>query len=210
MKKIFLIIALALWRIAGLAQVSELPEIEMISMADPEYEWMQYDEKEGKALLKKDGIELESKKDGSYAATYCELSMNMNETDFVVSFNMKPESVDDNKAFGIVYDVENDMTYKAVVLTKKGYQILSVKDGKVSVLRKGMYKAKSKDFNLSMLMQKRKLTFFINGLPLATIKNAEIKNPQFGFVTSNKGKLLCKSFGYKLFYRETDEETDGI
>ncbi len=210
MNKVFLTVALALWCGSCFAQTLELPEVELISMSDPEYEWMQYDEKEGKALLKKDGIELESKKDNGYAATYCEFSMNPVDTDFVVTFNMKPGSVDNDKAFGIVYDVENDITYKAVVLTKKGFQILSVEDGKASVLRKGIYKVKSKDFNLTMLMKRKKLTFYINGLPLATIKNAEIKNPQFGFVTSNKGKLLCKSFGYKVWYRESEEDTEGL
>lgn len=212
MKKIFFML-MAVWGLTCGAQgvTDELPEVEMVSMADPEYEWMQYDEKDSKAMLKKQGLELESKKDDSLCATYCEMPFNTEDNDFVVIFDMKPESVDDKKPFGIIYDVENDVTYKAMVLTKKGYQVLSVADGKVSVLRKGMYKAKSKDFSLAMYMKKGKLTFFVNGLPMCTMKNAVIKNPQFGFVVGNKGKMECKQFGYKVLERDTtSEETDEV
>lgn len=192
-----------------IALADESVEIEFISMTDPEYEWMQYEEKNGKAILKKDCIELESKKDNFHSVTYCEFPMNTENNDFVISFNMKPDALDDNKPFGVVYDVENDKTFKAIILMKKAYQIIELNDGKISVLRKGLYKAKSKDFNITMQMKYKKLTFYVNGLPMTTIKNAVVKNPIFGFLTMNKGKLTCKSFGYKVTNRVTDEEGDA-
>lgn len=191
------------------SSVGDGEELEFISMTDPEFEWMQYDEKNSKAILKKDCIELESKKNDVNAVTYCEFPINTEANDFVVSFNMKPDALDDDKPFGIVYDVENDNTYKAIILKKKAYQIISVNDGNISVLRKGLFKAKSKEFNITMQMKYKKLTFYVNGLPMTTIKNSVVKNPIFGFLTMNKGKLTCKSFAYKVINRVTEDEGDA-
>ncbi len=176
--------------------------IEMISCSDPEYDWQQFEKKTGKALVTKKGLELESKKDDIYTLTFCELPVDVTEDNFVVRFDMSPAGFSDEKPFGIIFDYENATKYRMIVFLKKSYQFVTVDDGKMSVVKEGLYKLKGKNKSVTVdLKQYRgKLFCAINGLEMMKTKTPELKNPMFGFIVGPKSKMICNSIGY---YRES-------
>lgn len=219
MKKIILFAAVIILAVNGFAQSLEddraqsekfndynvIQEIELISCADPEYDWSQYDEKTGKALVTKKGLELESKANGFYCMSFCELPIAMQFDNFAVRFIMTPKEISDAKPFGIVYDVENEANYRMLLVMKKSFQVITVTDGKSAIVKKGVYKAnnKSKQTEIDLVRQNDKLYFFINGLELLKLSSPKMENPTFGFVVAPKTKLSCNAIGYK---KDTPQE----
>lgn len=185
----------------------DVRELEFTPVSDPELDWSQYEEKQIKAVLGKKGLELESKEDGMACISVCELPINMQSEDFVVALKMTPESVDDKKPFGIVYDYKNDANYKMLLILKKGFQLIECEKGECSVIKKGMYKGKDKEFILSITRNKNKLYFGINGINLTSQLNSNLEYPVFGFVIASKGKLIGKSLAFKkISPKETEED----
>ena len=182
-------------------------ELEFTPAADPELDWSQFDEKQIKAILGKKGLVLESKVEEMPCLSVCELPINMKTDDFIVALKMLPESVDDDKPFGIVYDYRNDANYKMLLILKKSFQLVECDKGETSVVKKGMYKGKDKEFTLSLTRNKNKLYFGINGIDLTSQLNSNLEYPSFGFVIASKGKLTGKSLAYKrISPKEVEEE----
>lgn len=185
----------------------DVRELEYIPVSDPELDWSQFDEKQIKAILGNKGLELESKVEGMSCFSVCELPINMQSEDFVVALKMLPESVDDKKPFGIVYDYKNDANYKMLLILKRGFQLIECEKGELSVIKKGMYKGKGKEFTLSIARNKNKLYFGINGINLTSQLNSNLEYPVFGFVIASKGKLVGKSLAFKKTSpKETEED----
>jgi len=185
----------------------DVSEMEYIPVSDPDFDWSQFEEKTIKAIIGKKGLELESRVNDVPCLSVCELPINVKSDDFIVSLKMIPQSVDDSKPFGIVYDYKNDANYKMLVIKKKGFQLIETEKGVPSIVKKGLYKGKGKEFTISITRNKNKLFFGINGINLTSQLNAQLENPVFGFVITSKGKLVGKSIAYKKFQsRETEEE----
>lgn len=192
-----------------LATIDAIENIELISCSDPEWDWSQYDEKVGKALVTKKGLELESKKD-EYCLTYCELPIGMADDNFAVRFLMSPSEISDDKPFGIVYDVENESNYRMLLVMKKSFQVLTVKSGEIAVAKKGVYKSKSKSkqTEIDLVREKGKIYFFINGLELLKMNSPKMGNPIFGFVVAPKSKMICESFGFRKYTPQDGNEEE--
>ncbi|MBD5255391.1 MAG: hypothetical protein HDS53_04885 [Barnesiella sp.] len=175
---------------------------------DPEFDWQQYNDKTGKALVSKNFLELESKKDDLYCMSFCELPIDMRSDDFSVKLMMTPVKFSDNNPIGIVYDVESESNYRMLLLMKKSFQLVNVSDGKMSIVKKGLYKMpdKSKLILLDITRQKGKLIFSINGLEMIRTSSPEMKNPNFGFAVGPKAKLLGFGIGYEKVSPDLDEE----
>lgn len=190
--------------------VDDFEGIELTTCADPTFDWQQYDEKTGKALVTGKGLELESKKDGVYCMSFCELPISVKDDNFVVRFVMTPNEISDDKPFGVVYDVENEDNYRMLLIMKKSFQMLSVKDSKYSVVKKGIYKLKhkSKKLEIEMMRLKDHLYFYVDGLEILKSKCPEMENPNFGFVVSPKVKIVCNGIGFIKETPEDEEETD--
>jgi len=184
----------------------DVAELEYIPASDPELDWSQFEEKQTKAVLGKKGLELESKSNDVACASVCELPINMASDDFIVALKMVPESVDDKKPFGIVYDYKNDANYKMLLVLKKGFQIIECEKGDCFVVKKGLYKGKGKEFTISITRNKNKLHFGINGINLTAQLNSKLEYPVFGFVIASKGKLVGKSLAYKKISPKDKEE----
>lgn len=190
--------------------VDDFEVIELTGCNDPTYDWQQYDEKTGKALVTKKGLELESKKDDVYSMTFCELPISVKDDNYVVRFEMTPNEISDDKPFGVVYDVEDENNYRMLLIMKKSFRLMSVKDGKISVVKKGLYKLKdkSKKLDVNMLKLKDHLYFFVDGLEIYKSKCPEMENPNFGFVVSPKVKMVCNNIGFIKETPDDEEETD--
>lgn len=177
---------------------------------DPEFDWQQYDEKTGKALVTKNGLELESKKDDVYCMSFCELPIDMRGDDFSVKYLILPDKISDDKPFGVVYDVESDSNYRMLLIMKKSFQLINVSDGKMSVVKKGIYKTPNKFgvIFLEMSRKKDKLRFYINGLEMLKIKSPEMSNPNFGFIVAPKTRICGLAIGFDKSAPDLDEEGD--
>lgn len=190
--------------------IDDFEGIELTTCSDPTLDWQQYDEKTGRALVTNKGLELESKKDGLYCISFCELPISVKNDNFVVRFEMTPNEISDDKPFGVVYDVENEDNYRMLLIMKKSFQLLSIKDSKYSVVKKGLYKLKhkSKKLDIEMLRVKGHLYFYVDGLEIYKSKAPEMENPNFGFVVSPKAKMLCNGIGFIKESIDYEEETD--
>lgn len=110
----------------------------IIDMNDAEYQWDEFKEKKGKALIKNDCIELEAKKE--IVSTCTDLPLDMEKDIFNVRLYMIPDKLDNKGHIGFVFDKEDSDNYKMFTLTKKGCELSYVKDGKISSKYRGMYK----------------------------------------------------------------------
>lgn len=186
----------------------KLKEGTPVSVSDPQLEWSQYDEKEARAILTSKGLEIESKKDGRFAYSICELPMNMDVDDFRVDFVMTPSNIDDKHLFGFVFDFENENNFSAVLLGKKNFQIVRFEKGEGSVVHKGMYKLNSKK-NIPLALERRgdKIAVAVNDLPLTFRKYKKIENPVFGFIIMDKGKLTGNTIAWTINRKGDSEES---
>lgn len=184
-----------------------LEKIELTPCIDPEYDWQQYDEKNGKAKMEKKFLLLESKKDDAFCGTFCELPIAMKHDDFIVRLQMAAK-ISDDKGVGIIFDVEDDANYRMLLLMKKSYQLINIKDGKQLVAKKGVFKIKTNEIvDLAISRYKEKLHFLLNGQEFFVTKSPEMENPTFGFVAPPKTKIACMGIGYwKENPADTEEE----
>lgn len=186
----------------------KLKEGTPVSVSDPQLEWSQYEEKDGKAILTGKGLLLECKKDGFAAFSVCELPLNLDVDDFRVDFTLTPESIDDNHPYGVIFDFGNNKNYNAVVFGKKNYQILNVEKGETSVVYKGMYKLKNKK-NIVVSLERvgDRIEVAVESLPLTARKLRKMENPSFGFIVMNKGKLTGHSIAWTIDRNESSDES---
>jgi len=214
MKKLSSILLVFLFVVCGRVSAQETADIskydvadlEFRSVCDTEYEWSQFDEKKSKAIIEKERLTIESKDDGQISYSVCEVPVNMRSDDFLVALKMSPESIDDKKPFGLIYDFKNDANFKAIVFLKKSFQIIECTDNEKYVVKKGLYKGKGKDFIISIMRKNNKLTFTLNDMYLTSQSNSELNYPVFGFVILNKGKLYGKEIALKKVHAKDSEE----
>ncbi len=196
-------------RPAKLNDIKTIESVELIDCSDPEFDWSQFDEKYGKALVTKKGFELESRKNDMYCITYFEAEkLNLESDDFIIRFIMTPKKISNDKPFGIIYDVENEKNYKALLLFEKNFQRIKVYDGQFAIEKKDIYKrlSKQKSIEVDLVMERGKLHCIINKLELDIIKNKKLTNPQFGFIVGPNCEMLCEKIGFKKFTRPEEDE----
>lgn len=204
----------------------------VVDMYNTEFQWDEFKEKTGKAIVRGNYIELEAKKGA--VSTCTELPINMEKDIFTVRLYMEADQLDNEGYVGFVFDKDDADNYKMFTLTKKSYEVSYVKDGKTTPKHKGMYKFfpykpdLDKDENISrfsngnapaiqlpgskkilVLKISRRgnaLSFNINGIDLYNIKNIGLNSPVFGYVASEGHRLR----GYGLiFSRMQLTETDN-
>lgn len=184
----------------------------VFSCTDPELDWQQYDEKTGKALVTKKGLELESKKEDYYCLTFAELPINVEDDNFTVGFQMIPGDISDDKPFGIVFNYGDESDYYMLLILKNSLKVMNVKDGKMSVVKKGIYKRKNKSKMMTVTMTRdyNKLAFAIDGLEMMKIKCPKLEYPNFGFAVAPKAKMICINIAYQIEERKDTEESDSL
>lgn len=206
-----------------------LTDYKTVRMDDGLAEWTEFDEKEGKAIIKGEYIEIESRADDYYAASYAELPVNLSDAGFVVNADLLPASIDDKHMFGMMFDVKGNSRFQAILFNKKQYYVISCDKGEMTVDKKGLYKVQknpkiiqfggfqhigditplvdnSKLMSVTMVYDHGTATFFLNGLEITSVKNVQIEYPAFGFFTDGKSKLKGYGFTYSLLMSDDDEE----
>lgn len=193
-----------------LADMETIQKVDLYGCSEAEFDWSQYDEKAGKAMLTKKGLELESKEDGVWAMTFCELdNFNPKSQDFIIRYVMEPNDISDDKPFGIVYDVEDEENFRMVIVYKKNFRVCRVVNGHIYKGRSKLYKpGKEKKMEIDLVRDRGKLYVFINGLELFDTKSPVIEHPTLGFVLPTKGKMLCEGIGFKRFASVNSEDSE--
>lgn len=195
----------------SLTDIETLQEIELLPCNDPVLDWSQFKEKTISSRVTNKGLEIISKDDSKYSMSFCEIScIGIEHDDFAVRFRMIPTAFSDEKPFGIVYDVENEDNYRMLLIFKNQYQRAIVKDGKITVEKKDLFKKtkNSKDIEIALVRQQGRLYFFINSLELKNTKSPDMENATFGFIVGPKNKLTCTHFGYRNYPPLSNDESN--
>lgn len=185
--------------------------LKTVSFDNPEYQWSEYDEKRSSALIKDDCLLINAKKEN--AVSYVDLPIDVSETNFVVNLFFTPDKLGNNPC-GIVFNVEDNQNFNMIILEKKQFSVATMKDGKVSINRKGIYKLskgmadlnglkapyikKAKDVIVISLQHKgQSLGIELNGMDLASVRKIDLEFPVFGFIAfkGNKVKAYGLSYG---------------
>lgn len=203
---------LLLFSLSLSAQDKELekyaPELQEVSGTD--FEWVQFDNKKARCRFKKDALELECRENGGYACTYTELELDPINVDFILSFKMEVDKLDDSHCIGIVFDYKNMKNFQALCFGKKQFAVVTYEDGDRTVVKQGLYKLDNKKEPMVTLKKKgKRLDFYIGDqyLSLTTLKNCEITSPSVGFYVENATKLNATGFGYRVIL-QNEEETE--
>ena len=184
------------------------PEVQEIS--SPDFEWGQFDSKKARCRFKKNALELECRVNGDYACTYTELELDPINVDFILSFQMEVDKLDDNHCFGIVFDYKNLKNFKALCFGKKQFAVVTYEDGDRAIVKEGLYKLDNKKEPMITLKKKgKRLDFYVGNqyLSLTTLKNCEITSPSIGFYVENVTKISATGLGYRVILHN-EEETE--
>lgn len=109
-------------------------------VSDTELEWTQFDEKDGKAIIDKEVLKLESKHKEKFTVSCADFQLRPQDEDFIADFIFKPENVNDDNPFGIVFDFKNDRNYSLITFGKKNYTLYTCEKGELAVAKRGIYK----------------------------------------------------------------------
>lgn len=212
MRRLILLIILATYTLVLVAQIKThgTYNLKYVPVADPEYLWTQYEEKNEKVILDKNVLRLESKQDGKSVLSCAEFFLNTETEDFIFEFIFKPSEVNDKNNFGIVLDYKNEKNYSLITFNKKGYMYSICEKGELSAVKRGMYKLsprkktfedeeyavelqkilKDKNvYDITLIQQQGKLILLVNDVEIMSMKNIKITNPNMGFYVGSKMKL---------------------
>ncbi len=186
---------------------------------NPELTFQRLKTKDAKVELKKNMLELESKKKGRYVVAVSNIpDANPRNADIEYSVPLKFSSFDDKHLSGLVFDYRNNDNFQAFLLDKKYYYYVVFRDGDMSIESKSAYKAKRK-FGIiapGIKIERNNISFFIDGMEMGNANLArKLKSGKYGFFTNNESKLYA--LGQMFFsvnpydddeYNEDEDEDD--
>lgn len=195
--------------------------MQFVSVDDPSAMWTQYEEKNAKALLRKNILLLESKNDGTSVVSCTEFPLNPKDEDFVAEFIFQPLEWGEDKSVGIVFDYKNERNYSLISLSKKSFLYQTCEKGEFSVIKRGVYKLVGRKFQKSspipfladknvydvkLIKQHGTMYLLINDVEMARFKNIEINEPSMGFYAGPRSKLAAFGISYSVVSYDENEE----
>lgn len=183
-------------------------EMKITPVDDPAYEWSQFENKNGKALMKQGALILESKDDKENAASVVELDQDpASNFGFGVVMSAKPE---ENSEVGLVFDYKDNRNYKAILFSKKSFEYVTVSGGELSVVKQGLVKPGKEIVLIQMRRNGDKVDVYLNGMEVTTLKRVDIETTNFGVVVNGKNKALVRGFYYKSLDNGDDIEQSTV
>lgn len=122
---------------------SEIDEntVTTIEFLDPQYEWSQLDnKKKGKAIIRTEGLILESKEEEGVVSSVVELPVFADTFAFDFGATFTNAKLEEDKAIGLIFNYRNERNYQAISVFKKGFQVEECFDGTISVIKRGLAK----------------------------------------------------------------------
>ena len=219
MKKFCVLFFCMFCALSSIAQDRESQELEKYKpeikeITDPDFEWSQFDNKQARCQFKKNILELECLKEGMYACTSTELDFDVRNNNFILSFQIDVEKLEDEHCVGIVYDFKNTNNFKALYFGKKQFTFVTIENGNKVVEKEGLYKyklEKKKGLIITLKKKGRRIDFYLGSqyFPLTTLKQSEITHSNVGFYVENKTGIKITGFGYCVITRKNYEEMDS-
>lgn len=181
--------------------------ITAIEFLDPQYEWSQFDsKKKGKAIIRTEGLVLESKEEEGIMSSVAELPVSGDTFEFDFGATFLNAKLDDNKAIGLILNYRNDRNFQAISVSKNGFQLEECADGAVSVIKRGLAKTDKTCNTLKISYQGGKMTILLNDIELSIVKNMTITSSTFGVFITGKNKALLKDFIFSMPDENADTE----
>lgn len=174
---------------------------------DPQFEWSQFKDKKGCAILSNKGLVLECKSADYYVTSITELAFNTETDNFQFSANFVGPKLSNDTKIGIVFDYADNRNYKAITISKEQYSYFIVKDGMSSTVKTGLIKYKGAFYNLLMKKKADKIFFYLNGIEFAKFSRIKIESPYIGVMLEGKGKTLIPSFTFGIEDQQELEES---
>ncbi len=175
-------------------------ELGKISVTDTRYEWGQDEKKEWSALIDDDVLVLKSKKEDKVVWSTVELPVNVQDDEYVYGVIFNEPKPEEDKSFGLILNFSNEENYKAIYIYKKGYEYVSVENGKPLKVKSGLLKFNKKSKATTVLVHYagQKLSLIVNGMEMTTINRIEYEYPVFGAFISGKNEAEIPSFIFKV------------
>lgn len=170
----------------------------LISFDNPDYEWSQFDTKEAKAILKGNGLLIESSKSDRIVLSVAEFPVDLDNPEFSYKVIFTSANLGDNKYVGLVFDYLNDRNYKAVMVDKKTFIYFTVEKGETSIVKQGLVKSGKFASLISISLQGQKMEIKLNDLEVSTINRVQITSPILGVMISGKMKAFCSGFYFAV------------
>ncbi|MCH5216764.1 MAG: hypothetical protein J1F10_07455 [Muribaculaceae bacterium] len=131
------------------------------------------------------------------------------ENKFISKAASKAENVDAtnmiNSSFGMIFDYQDIRNYKGLAISKKEYQYYMVKDGIVSMVKRGPVKYEGDIFKLIMRRENGGIEFLLNGIEVCNLRKIKLTSSFFGVFINGKGKAEMPSF---IMYISEQEDTE--
>lgn len=188
---------------------SEIDEntVTTIEFLDPQYEWSQLDnKKKGKAIIRTEGLILESKEEEGVVSSVVELPVSADTFAFDFGATFTNAKLEEDKAIGLIFNYRNERNYQAISVFKKGFQVEECVDGTISVIKRGLAKTDKRRNTLQISYQGGKMSALLNGIELTTVKNMAITSSMFGVFVTGKNVALLNNFMFSIPDENTDSE----
>ena len=186
---------------------SDENRVEPIEFLDPQYEWSQFkNKKKGKAVIKTEGLFLESKENEGIIASVVELPISADTFAFTFGTTFSRTKPEEDKSIGLIFNYRNERNYQAVSVFKKGFQIEECVDGTISVIKRGLAKTNNQANTLVIDYQGGKMEVKLNGVDLTTVKNMTITSPILGVFISGKNSAILPNFTFSIPETNTESE----
>lgn len=187
------------------ADFPETANATFVSVDDPAYEWSQYEEKDGSAMVSKNGwLELVSKTENHSSATVTELEVTP-EADLTVTLMLMAKA-EEGKYAGMVFDYSSNRNYKAFLVSKKSFQYVTIDEGEISVVKQGLAKPGKIISKITFVKQGDKISVSVNDLDTTILKNVNLSNMNFGAIVTGKCKALIQGIIYSVAEAEDNEQ----
>lgn len=177
-------------------------------MSDPNFEWSQFEEKEVKAELKGDKLVIESRKDNKGTWSSAEFPIDVQGDNFKVTLTGTYDKAENEKQFGIIFDIKNDRNYKLIIFGKKQFSYMVCENGELSTVKRSLVKLpKSKLVSISIEKIGSTVDVYLNDAEVTKLKNIDMNYPTFGFYVCGKNKFIAQGFSYQIAEAEETEQS---
>lgn len=178
-----------------------------ILTTDPQFEWSQFKDKKGSAIISDKGLVLECKSAEHYVVSITEMYFNTETDNFGFSARFFGPKLSDTTKIGIVFDYFDSRNYKAITISKDQYTYFIVKDGMSSTVKTGLVKYFGTAYHLLMKKEADRIIFSLNGIEFAKLTRINIESPYMGVMLEGKGKTLIPSFTFEIEDQSEQEES---
>ena len=128
-----------------------------------------------------------------------------NNVEFIFGVDLEGPKLNDNNGVGMIFDYQDNRNYKAMMISKKQYCYIVVKDGISSTVRTGLVKYKGNKYQLILKRENGGAVFLLNGIEICKLRRISLTSSYFGVFVSGKAKTILSNF---IMFVPDQEDTE--